>query len=91
MAPQQLFTSILTPEMSFKHIMASYSKASKHHTTDLETEDKAMLGVQGFLRRAQETVHWPGTNKETTDYIQKGWHTSDKALGEIKFTIKVIS
>ena len=29
------------------------------------------IGVQGCLRRAQETIYWPGMNAEITDFIQK--------------------
>ena len=29
------------------------------------------IGIQGCLRRARETVYWPGMNKEITEYISK--------------------
>ena len=29
------------------------------------------IGVQGYLRRARETIYWPGMNAEITDFIQK--------------------
>ena len=29
------------------------------------------IGVQGCLRRAQETLYWPGMNAEITEFVQK--------------------
>ena len=29
------------------------------------------IGIQGCLRRARETLYWPGMNKKVEDYIAK--------------------
>ena len=57
-----------------------------HHTADPKTKDQTEATllpywVKGCLYRAHETVYWPSTNAEITDY------TSRNATSECHFRV----